>query len=258
MGASECGTHIHQGNDELRRLAFWISIACLAAIIGWVTLRPDPDALLTIMQKSCLAVDGPSPCVKVARTQGYVIMKDRHGSAHFLLLPTALLTGIESSALGDANTPNYFALAWDNRGALSTGRQAPIADDDILLAINSKYGRSQNQLHIHIACIDPEVKHRIELAGMAIGENWGPLTGSLAGHRYWARRVTPAQFDGLGAFRLLLSDMPQARGAMAKFSIAITRAHTGDFIVLATERDLFALNLASAEELQDENCIGFQ
>ncbi|MET0331942.1 MAG: CDP-diacylglycerol diphosphatase, partial [Dyella sp.] len=43
---------------------------------------------------------------------GYAILKDHHGPAQYLLIPTARITGIESPLLLRAGAPNYFAAAW--------------------------------------------------------------------------------------------------------------------------------------------------
>jgi CDP-diacylglycerol pyrophosphatase len=238
--------------------------AAAAAAVGAIGLaiRPDDGALLSIAETKCVASaakpNGEPPCVKIARPSGYVILKDRKGSHHFLLLPLARLSGIESDVLVDGMTPNFFDLAWENRHLLTSESGVPVADSNILLAINSKYGRSQNQLHIHIACIDEDVRRRLEAADPAIKNLWSPLAGELKGHPYWARRVSHEQFDAVGPFRLLAFGLPLAAGVMDRFSLAVTVAPDGDFILLATERNLLALNFASAEELQDQECSAEQ
>ena len=233
-----------------------ITIAAMGAI-GWFALRPNPDALLSIMTTTCFgspAHPRPSPpCVKTDQTKGYVILKDRKGSRHYLLLPIQRLPGIESSVLLADNVPNFFALAWENRKLLSADGAGPRSDEDVILAINSEYGRSQNQLHIHISCAKRRVRERLAEAQGTVTDMWSPLENGLEGHDYWIRRVTQAQLDSLGAFRLLASGLPQAWSGMGYFSLAMTEVGE-DIILLATERNLLDLHFASAEELQDQNC----
>ena len=40
--------------------------------------------------------------------------------------------------------------------------------DDISLAVNSVYGRSQNQLHIHIDCVRSDVRNALRAADPTI------------------------------------------------------------------------------------------
>lgn len=125
----------------------------------------------------------------------------------------------------------------------------PIDDGDISLAINSEYGRTQNQLHIHISCLLPAVKQRLAQIGPDFIEQWQPLPGGLLGHDYLGRRVTPAELEQQGAFRLLASGLPRADGRMGSFGLAMTALPDGDFLLLATERSLLPFTTASAEEI---------
>jgi len=40
------------------------------------------------------------------------VLADRKGGAHYLLIPTQTMAGIESGELLDPEAPNYFAEAW--------------------------------------------------------------------------------------------------------------------------------------------------
>jgi CDP-diacylglycerol pyrophosphatase len=227
----------------------------VVASIAWFAHRPDHNALWSIVQSRCLAddtlTDGLPPCTKVERQQGYVIIKDRKGSHHFLLLPIDKLPGIEDPVLLRPSSPNYFDLAWDERGALS--RTDDIGDDQVLLAVNSEHGRSQDQLHVHISCTRRDVRQILLERERDITDTWQILGAELATHVYWARRVTMDQFKQLGPFRLLAFGLPRSTSDMGRFSIAMTVLN-GDVILLATERNLFDLNFASSEELQDHEC----
>ncbi|TAT96079.1 CDP-diacylglycerol diphosphatase (plasmid) [Rhizobium ruizarguesonis] len=240
----------------LRKVALVATVVGFSTIVaGWLAFRPDPNALYKILDTKCLAhADRPGefpPCVEVSQAAGFAILRDRKGSRHFLLMPIEKISGIESERVLSADAPNFFNLAWENRSLIYSG--ALISDDRILLALNSKSGRTQEQLHIHISCVKTEVKQELLLANGAITELWKPLPGGLLGHDYWARRVTMEQFRKIGPFRLLAFGLPQAANGMGMFSLAMTE-NNGEVILLATERDLLDFNLASAEELQDQDC----
>lgn len=87
-----------------------------------------------------------------------MVLKDRNGPLQYLLMPTAKITGIESPQVLQPDTANFFALAWQARHFMADKLGKPIDDAAISLAINSEYGRTQNQLHIHISCLQPAVK----------------------------------------------------------------------------------------------------
>ncbi len=210
----------------LKRLFMSVASLGVLAAIGWVAYVPDPNALRTIVETRCLGnLAGPPvetpPCVKVDRALEYVVLEDRKGDRHYLLLPTRQITGIESAELLANGTPNYFELAWDNRWALSTGQAQPLADDEIILAVNSEVGRTQNQLHIHISCIKKNVREKIVAAKSDISQIWQPFPGGLEGHNYWAQRVTQAHSEDVGVFSLLAFGVPMAASRMDRFSLAI-------------------------------------
>jgi CDP-diacylglycerol pyrophosphatase len=245
---------------SLRRwflLLFMLLALAVVAIYWW--LKPShPDALWRIVSQQCLPNQQqrhhPAPCTQVDRAAGFVVLKDRNGPLQYLLMPTAKITGIESPQLLATTTPNFFQQAWQARRFMAQKYAKPIDDADISLAINSEYGRTQNQLHIHISCLSPAIKSRLTQLAPGVGQRWQSLPGGLLNHDYLARRVTPEQLAQQGAFRLLASGVADAEQHMGRFGLAMTALPDGDFLLLATERNLLRLNLASAEEIQDHHC----
>lgn len=233
-------------------------VIALAAGGGFWLKAGNPNALRHIVLDQCVPGQmqnrNPAPCALVKTDAGYVVFKDRNGPLQYLLMPSAKITGIESPAVLDAATPNFFAQAWRARHVMAERYGKPIDDGDISLAINSEYGRTQNQLHIHISCLLPAVKQRLTQIGPDFINQWQPLPGGLLGHDYLGRRVTPAELEQQGAFRLLAAGLPRADGRMGSFGLAMTALPDGDFLLLATERSLLPFTLASAEELQDHDC----
>lgn len=236
-----------------------VSIVLVAAVAagGFIYARGDRNALKKIVLDDCLAgKNATSQCARVDRQDGFVLLKDRKGSVHYLLMPTVPLTGIESSALLDAQTPNYFELAWQQRSILSARFGSAIPDSRIILAINSEYGRTQDWLHIHMSCVLDAVRTKIDAVDQNDLAFWKPVAGGVLAHEYWIRRITTQELHEAGPFKLLSTGVAGAADDMGKFGLAMTISRSGDFILLATRRNMLDLNLGSAEELQDQDCRG--
>jgi CDP-diacylglycerol pyrophosphatase len=218
----------------------------------------NPNALWNIISKKCVpnqqSTGKPAPCAQVDEQQGFVVLKDLNGPLQYLLMPTARITGMESPALLEPATPNFFSQAWNARHYMADKYGKPIDDSNVSLAINSQYGRSQNQLHIHISCLLPQVKNTLSKDGGQMGYNWQELPDKLLGHTYLARKVSTSELNEKGAFRLLAEGVPEADKKMGHFGMAMVSLPGGDFLLLASERDLLKLNNASTEEIQDHKC----
>ncbi|UII69001.1 CDP-diacylglycerol diphosphatase [Pseudomonas sp. HN11] len=231
-------------------------LLCGLVVLGAWKWRGNPDALWHIVSQQCVPNQQqqhkPDPCLAVDLDRGYVLFKDRNGPLHDLLMPADKVTGIEDVALGRQLLPHYFAQAWQHRRVLSDGLKKPIADQFISVAINSRYGRSQNQLHVHIACLRPDVY--IALNQQTLDEQWRTLPVQLMGHTYNARILSAADaevHDPLAVLR----DYVDARGdSMSQYSLLMTPRADGNFVLLSTHVMLRELNLGSAGELQDYRC----
>ena len=55
-------------------------------------------------------------------------------------------------------------------------------------------------------------------------------------------------------FLMLAEEVPEAREHMGRFALALVHQSDGSLVLLATERNLFLWNRASAEEIQDHSC----
>jgi CDP-diacylglycerol pyrophosphatase len=225
-----------------------------------VRAADNPDALWQIVHDRCVpdqqANATPAPCVRVDLTDGYAVLKDRNGATQFLLLATAKVTGIEDPAVLAPSTPNYFAAAWQSHDLVSQRAQQPLPDDEIGLAINSPHGRTQNQLHIHIDCLRPDVVDALRGHGAEVGTAWAPFPVPLAGHPYIARRVAGMDLSDANPFVLLADGVPGARAEMDRWTIiaAPTVAGAPGFLLLADRFNPTAGDRASSEELQDHAC----
>ena len=202
-----------------------------------------PDALWNIIQSGC------APCTE--RTDDHVILRDRRGAAQFLIMPTTRITGIENPALLDPNSPNYFAIAWANHLRIEQTLNRHVNRDQIVLTINSAHGRSQNQLHIHLDCLDPKVRQT--LAAQTITSQWQPIPGGLKGHPYQAKRLDGADLT-VNPIQMVAAEIPGARDHMDNQTIAVVGVEPSGFILLADHADPSTDNPGHAEELQDWEC----
>ncbi len=239
-----------------------IVLAGLALIAASRARAADPNALWHIVHDLCVTdvkVSGnPAPCSKVDLAHGYAVLKDIRGDTQLLLIPTDRVTGIESPKLLAPNSPNYWQAAWDAVPILEKRVGHPVPRDDIGLAINSIYGRTQNQLHIHIDCVRPSVQRALQADEAKIGERWSALKVPLAGHDYRARRLMGADFGAHDPFKLLADGDPEARAGMGRETlVAIPMAFAGGapgFILLSDRASLMPLDKAAGEELLDHSC----
>ena len=80
------------------------------------------------------------------------------------------------------------------------------------------------------------------------------FAGRITWHEYLARRVTENELAQRSPFMMLAEEVPDARDHMGRYALAMVRQSDESFVLLATQRDLLSLNLASAEEIQDHQC----
>jgi CDP-diacylglycerol pyrophosphatase len=184
--------------------------------------------------------------------QGYALLKDRCGETHYLVLPTARRIGIESPELLRADEPRYLALAWAQRGR-SLGRVGAAGGleldnlGDVGLAVNSRYGRSQAQLHVHIDFLRPEV--RAALAALPRPVDPGTSV-ELMGHHY---RVDPLDtLTGNPFARAASAWNAQTQEERARLTLALVGDGDKGYYLLSDRADLAALDRGHAEELLRE------
>jgi CDP-diacylglycerol pyrophosphatase len=189
---------------------------------------------------------GAHQCVAIGSQDA--VLKDLHGRLQYLLLSRARRTGIESPELLAPGEPNYWQDAWNARTFMEGRLGRSIPPDDIALSVNSADARSQDQLHIHIDCVRAEVRDALRQHAPEIGDHWAPFPEPLAGHSYFARRVSSLTPD---PFRLLAEGVPGAREAMAHYTLVVVGAKDG-WVVLADRSA--GMNRAHGEELQDQDC----
>lgn len=241
----------------------WIAAALgLAALAAPLTACADPNVLWKIVHTECApneAAEGdPSPCLAVDLEGGDAVLKDRSGATQVLVIPTAKVTGIEDPAVLAPAAPNYFAEAWTARRYVQALAGEVIPRDKLSLAVNSMYGRSQNQLHIHVDCIRADVRDALKASLASIGPSWAPidLGPDVSGRNYEAMRLTGEELGERNPFKLLAGGDAAARADMGLETLLVAPVTFADgspgFVLLADRAS--PGDAGSAEELQDHAC----
>jgi CDP-diacylglycerol pyrophosphatase len=222
----------------------------------------DPSALWHLETGKCVPhmreSNDPAPCAIVDLAVGYVVLKDLVGATQFLLLPTERISGIESPAVLAPDAPNYWDHAWRARLLTEARAGKTLPREALSLAVNSPFGRSQDQLHIHIDCIRGDVRDALAANRDAIGDHWAALPVPLAGQNWRAFRIDGQNLGSVNPFRLLARGDPFAAAEMKLHTLVVvgmtwSNAVQG-FAVLDGRVDLTSGNLASGEILQDHDC----
>jgi CDP-diacylglycerol pyrophosphatase len=195
-------------------------------------LPPDAgrDALRQIVQNQCV-IDwtlhqNPAPCERVfladeknPQGSGYAILPDRKGAAHYLLIPTQTMRGVDAEELLDPDLPNYFAQAWKARDVITKFVGHPVLRTAIGLAVNNAHSRTQDQFHIHIDCLRQDVADSLHAAAEQVTETWGPV--SVLGSTFQAMRIEAVSLDGASPFELVAKLGPDVRHHMGDYSVVV-------------------------------------
>jgi CDP-diacylglycerol pyrophosphatase len=238
-----------------------LGAACALATTFLVTpaCGENPDALRHIVEDQCLTNwaerHDPSPCERIELgnppgvESGYALLHDRKGGAHFLLIPTRAVSGLESADLGLPGAPNYLASAWQARERLEAVVGHPIARSFVGLAVNPRHARSQNQLHIHIECLRPNVRDALaKLETGVSAEGWQPIR--IGPYTLEARNIAGAKLDDQNPFRLLNDHILEEHGTIGEYTLVLAGIETqsGPGFVMLTSPTL------AGELLLDSTC----
>jgi CDP-diacylglycerol pyrophosphatase len=245
------------------------SAGALAATPAAPTTTPSPhhassDTLWRIVHDRCVPhqaqAHDPAPCAAVSPPGrwGYALLKDLAGPAQFLLIPSERITGIEDFRLLQPGGGRFWVAAWNGRDQLERRMGGKVPRDGIGLAINSVLGRTQNQLHIHIDCVRPDVVQALKAHGEDAGNGWGRLALPPNGHDYAVRKFEAADLRAVNPFALVAGQGPDVSGNMATQTIAVIGATFRDgrqgFYLLNDRASIATHDPGAAEELLDQSC----
>jgi CDP-diacylglycerol pyrophosphatase len=221
------------------------ALLCAGLSSGCAPVPPAHDALALWkrVDAGCNRAEAHGADLSCDAAHHDAVLKDRCGATRFLLIPIQRRSGVESDELLQDGEPDYFADAWIARREVVRASGRPQAgDDEIGLAVNSRWGRSQDQLHIHIDFVSEPVREALRRWSRQ-GRTSGRI--ELSGHGYRVERIdslrAPSPFQraaaGLDA---------SARG---RLSIAVIGNGGSGFFLLTGRADLLGLDRGHAEEL---------
>ena len=240
-----------------------MSIFAKAALLGAALLAAqacgaDADALRRIVQEQCVvhwvAQHDPAPCAEVhledplRPDSGYAVLADRKGGAHFLLIPTRGITGIESPELLSPDALNYLDAAWAERERLASVVGQEVPRSAIGLAVNPVRARSQSQLHVHIECLRPDVFSALERDSAKLADAWTPERIGTAD--FEALKVPGEALGDRNPFKMLSERATQEHRNMGEYTLIVAGAQSRSgpgFILLAS-------TAAAGELLLDSTC----
>jgi CDP-diacylglycerol pyrophosphatase len=220
--------------------------------------RDSGNVLWWLAQTCAKDLKGDPECRVYTKNQSeeYVILKDRsrRKPAGYLMIPAPCVTGIEDSQIFSPGVVDLWQEAW------LWSREYPGAPASRTgLAINSKLGRTQNQLHIHISCVRPDVASYLATQDVPVYPA-KPVALHLKPDNQLYRAVRVTGLTGEGSpFKVMLAMLGRKDasavkdGDMQEQSIAVIGSRKeNEYYVLLTTAD--SANDSHAEELLDQSC----
>jgi CDP-diacylglycerol pyrophosphatase len=248
---------------------FMASVGMIVAAVAGLpqsVSAADRSGLWIVVHDICLPayqdIGVAFPCAEVSIAngldRGFAVLRTPSSATHVIVVPTTRISGIESPALLREDAPNYWEPAWDARRFVEEGARRRLPRDKIGMAINSRAGRSQDQLHIHVACVATAGADFLRRHQAEIRETWSVLRPPLLGHRFVAMKVETDSLVHVDPFKLLARGLPSGKFAMGRHTLAVIGATFRDgrtgFYLLTNDSGASPRNIVSAEALLDDNC----
>jgi CDP-diacylglycerol pyrophosphatase len=202
-----------------------------------------PGALRQVVQSQCVLGwkqhHNPAPCERVTlydpngSDAGYAVLQDPDGGAHYLLVPTQTMTGLESGELLDRDAPNYFAEAWRARDLLAKSIGHVVPRTDIGLVVNTERTRTYDQFHIHIECLRHDVADALRAAAPRITDTWAPV--DVGATTFQAMRIASDSLEGSNLYESLAALKPGVSQRLRDYTLVAVGAQFASgpgFIVL--------------------------
>jgi CDP-diacylglycerol pyrophosphatase len=225
------------------RIGLFIALIGLQAC-GTSAPPGHSNVLWHLVDAGCNQGWAPVPSLQCNPAQGDAVLKDICGATHYLLIPTARRIGVESPELLRDEEPDYFDDAWAARDrVIAASGHSDVRSDELGLAINSRWGRSQDQLHIHIDFVRPEARDAIR---QWVREGASRPSLELFGHAYRIVHTDTLQRPSPFQRAATAADTPQQREMN---TIAVVGDGASGFYVLLGRADLAGRDRGHAEEV---------
>ena len=257
------------GNAVAASARSWrCKLACVVALFTAVFIAVnivravEPGVLWLVVHDLCvnnMKIRGKAaPCTTVNLPAGYVIIKDAKSNTQLLLVPTKKIRGIESPELLENGSVNYWQAAWQSRHLIADKLGRTIPRQDVAMAVNSRFGRTQEQLHIHIDCVRYDVQQALIRHQNEIGATWSDLKFHIIHRSFRAMRLEGNELTGHDPFKRLAHGDSRARADMGRETLAVVGATFSDgtegFYLLSDRANRLTFNRGLGEELLDPLC----
>jgi CDP-diacylglycerol pyrophosphatase len=206
-----------------------LSVLCLGPINGKAASRSALGIVVSACHTNSTITSSPAPCLAVETKKdaegGYAVLREPGERQRTILTALSEITGIEDPRLLKAPAPNFFADAWRERyWLLSKGNSDDDPPNGFALGINSPLVRSQDRLHIHIACLRPDIQAALAPRVVAVNPNrFARLNFRLGGRVVSAMRIDAADTLSINPIQILLDKMPGVRAAIGAQTLIAVR-----------------------------------
>ena len=236
-----------------------VASALICVVLAAVAKAAERRALWRVVQ-SCVAdyklTGFAFPCLdadlSAGEEQGWVILKPPFGIPDTILAPTRKIVGIEDPWLQTSGAPNYFQAAWNARAFVVGEGGNAVEREEVALGVNSRFSRSQDQLHIHMGCLVGSARNQLQALAptLPIGD-WKRVETFFPRFEFWALRTGVEALTDIAPFRLAAERLSGATLDRARLMIVVTRTKVFDhdeFLVLASRAAVDGRRAANAEE----------
>lgn len=228
--------------------------SCINNPMGGHTRVQNREALWFVISRICQPANiiGLNfPCLRYDVGHGFAIIRSPFNDAlDFIITPTTKIVGIESPELLKTDTPNLWDAGWQQRVLLEEASKKKLSWNDVAMAVNSKFSRTQDQLHIHLGCVDTNIKQYFMQMPEHLKQGWFLIRLPHIRSEFIAT-ILPA--DGLNenVFMKLAREKPARQLTTSEATIAVVGISYGNWQGFAL---LVSLNITSAESFLAKNC----
>jgi CDP-diacylglycerol pyrophosphatase len=240
--------------------------AVASATFVAIATASERQALWQVV-RACVAdyqlAGAPFPCLSVdlsgGNDRGYVVLRRPLGPPDTILAPTRKVVGLEDPWLQSPQAPNYFAAALDARALIVNATGTTPKLGRTALAVNSRFSRTQDQLHIHIGCLSSRARRMLDASAAALKVGaWGRVGALAPETAFWGWRTAQSNLDGVEPFRLAAERLSGKAADLGRMMIVVagTRiAGRDELVVLVADVGVATPHgLVAAEEILDPDC----
>src|SRR4051794_11656057 len=185
---------------------------------GACKLNPSPNVLLSLARCCAESLSSNPSCREYNAERGFVIVKDnaRDKPRAYLIIPVRPVTGIEDPQVLRSPIADLWQYGWEE-----STRFLQVPSRRVALAVNSMAGRTDNQLHIHISCVRPDVEQVLERNRQLSYDASQPREVRLRPYNHLYRVVLARDLIRHASPFDVVSQMPGAIDSMGRQSIAV-------------------------------------